>query len=155
MCVYPKIFTQTRRIEKVMPKFSNVSTERLATCHQDLQTLFHYVIKYYDCTVVCGYRGEKDQNKAYMEGKSQVKYPNSKHNYKVSLAADVAPYDNGRIDWDFEQMYHFAGFVQGIAQMLFDYGAIKHKLRLGADWDGDNDVQDQRFKDLPHFELIK
>jgi len=138
-----------------MPSFSKISLERLETCHQDLVTLFHYVIKYYDCTIVCGQRGAKEQNKAYKNGKSQVKYPFSKHNTEpLSEAVDAAPFDNGVIDWNFDQMYHFAGFVQGIAQMLFDYGAMQYRIRLGADWDMDNDVQDQRFKDLPHFELI-
>lgn len=136
-----------------MPKFSKTSMFRLQTCHQDLQTIFNYVIKKYDCTIVCGYRDAKDQNNAFKNGKSQVKYPNSKHNKAPSMAVDVAPYDNGMIDWDYEQMYHFAGYVQGIAQMLKDYGAITHSIRLGSDWDGDNDVQDQSFIDLPHFEL--
>ncbi len=136
-----------------MPSFSNISKSRLNTCHQELQTLFHYVIKYYDCTIVTGTRNKADQNECYIKGTSQVKYPNSKHNSLPSMAVDAAPYDNGKIDWDYDQMYHFAGFVQGIAQMLYDYGSMKQRIRLGADWDGDNDVQDQKFKDIPHFEL--
>ena len=138
-----------------MPAFSHTSQQRLNTCHQDLITLFHYVIKYYDCTIVCGQRGEVEQNKCYEDGSSQVKYPFSKHNVEpLSEAVDAAPYENGGIDWSERQMYHFSGFVQGIARMLYDYGAMSHEIRLGADWDRDNDVQDQRFKDLPHFELV-
>ena len=28
------------------------------------------------------------------------------------------------------------------------------KLRCGGDWDGDTETTDQKFHDLPHFELI-
>ena len=138
-----------------MPKFSKISQERLNTCHQDLITLFNYVIKYFDCTIVCGGRDEAEQNKCFNDGSSQVKYPFSKHNVlPLSEAVDAAPYENGGIDWSKDQMYYFSGFVLGIARMLYDYGAMERRIRLGADWDGDNDIQDQRFKDLPHFELV-
>ena len=70
------------------------------------------------------------------------------------MAVDAASFNNGAIDWDYEQMYYFAGFVLGVAKMLKKYGAITHDIRLGADWDGDNDIHDQRFKDLPHFEIL-
>ena len=137
-----------------MPSFSTTSKDRLKTCHQDLQTLFHYVIEFFDCTIVCGYRDKDAQNKAYMDGKSQVRWANSKHNKTPSMAVDVAPFNNGVIDWDYEQMYYFAGFVLGVAKMLKKYGAITSDIRLGADWDGDNEIHDQRFKDLPHFEIL-
>ena len=137
-----------------MPSFSTTSKDRLKTCHRDLQTLFHYVIEFFDCTIVCGYRDKEAQNKAYMDGKSQVRWANSKHNKTPSMAVDVAPFNNGVIDWDYEQMYYFAGFVLGVAKMLKKYGAITSDIRLGADWDGDNEIHDQRFKDLPHFEIL-
>ena len=81
-----------------MPKYSTISKSRLVTCHQDLQTLFNEVIKYYDCTIVYGHRGEIAQNQAYAEGKSQLKWPNSKHNKWPSLAVDAAPYERTAID---------------------------------------------------------
>ena len=44
-----------------MPKFGNRSKQRLETCHEDLQEIFNEVIKYFDCSVLCGHRGEEDQ----------------------------------------------------------------------------------------------
>ena len=138
-----------------MPKYSTISKSRLLTCHQDLQTLFNEVIKYYDCTIVYGHRGEIAQNQAYAEGKSQLKWPNSKHNKWPSLAVDAAPYERTAIDWGKLQSSNFAGFVLGIAAMLFAEGKITHRIRSGADWDMDNDVDDTTFWDACHFEIVE
>ena len=63
-----------------------------------------------------------------------------------SLAADVVPYP---IDWeDHQRFYMFVGIVQGIA------ASMNIKIRCGADWDGDMEIKDQNFHDLPHFELL-
>ena len=75
-----------------MPKFSNLSKARLAGAHEDLQVLFKEVVKYFDCTVLCGFRDEAAQNKAFEDGFSTVKYPNSKHNQVPSKAVDVVPF---------------------------------------------------------------
>lgn len=138
-----------------MPSFSKTSLDRLNTCHQDLITLFTEVIKYYDCTVVCGHRGEEEQNKAFAEGKSKKKWPNSNHNVKPSEAVDVSPYEKGGIDWSWEQGLFFAGFVLGISERLYAEGKIKHKIRSGVDWNDDRNIHDTTFKDAPHFEIIK
>lgn len=136
-----------------MPKFSLESQKKLSTCHPDLQTLFDEVIKYFDCTVIEGFRDESDQNKAFADGKSKLKWPNGKHNKNPSMAVDVSPYP---IDWkNIKRMYWFAGFVMGIANHLRYEGKIDHGVRYGGDWDRDNDIDDQTFKDLVHFELTE
>lgn len=53
-----------------MPQFSKTSRQRLETCHQDLQTIFNYVVKYFDCTIVCGHRDKIAQNTAYSDNYS-------------------------------------------------------------------------------------
>ena len=137
-----------------MYNFSKISKERLAGCHPDLQVLFNEVILYYDCSIIVGRRGMEDQNKAFNSGKSSLEYPLSKHNQlPLSLAIDVAPYP---IDWeDKNRFYHFGGLVQGIAHILFDEARMKHRLRWGGDWDGDNDLRDQKLYDLVHFEIME
>ena len=128
-----------------MAKFGNTSKKRLETCDERLQSLFNEVVKVFDCSILVGHRGEEDQNKAYKEGNSQVKWPKGKHNKKPSSAVDVAPYP---IDWeDRERFSYFAGFVKGVAYRL------NITLRWGGDWDGDNDLSDNNFDDLVHFEL--
>lgn len=128
-----------------MPKFSQKSLEKLKTCDPKLRQLFEEVIKEYDCTILCGFRGEEEQNRYFDLGMSKLNWPNSRHNSYPSKAVDVAPYP---IDWnDMEKFYHFGGYVQGIAYKL------DTKLRWGGDWDGDFDLKDQNFFDLVHFEL--
>ena len=130
-----------------MPTFGERSRNNLATCHEDLQKLFNEVIKYFDCCVICGHRGQEEQDKAYHDGFSKLKFPESKHNQMPSLAADVVPYP---IDWnDTRRFYIFVGIVRGIAAMM------NIPVRCGADWDGDMELKDQNFHDLPHFELFE
>lgn len=130
-----------------MPSFGTRSKMQLGSCHSDLQKLFEEVIKHYDCTILEGHRTEDRQNELYSQGKSKVKFPDSKHNSFPSMAVDVVPYP---IDWDdTRRFYMFVGIVRGIASQL------GINIRCGADWDGDLEVKDQNFHDLPHFELIK
>lgn len=128
-----------------MPTFGTRSNANLDTCHPDLQRLFREVVKHYDCTVICGHRSKDAQDEAVQNGMSKTVYPNSKHNSIPSLAADVVPYP---IDWqDREGFYNFGGFVKGVASQM------GISIRWGGDWDSDNDLHDQKFIDLPHFEI--
>ena len=128
-----------------MPRFGKKSKGNLATCHPDLQKVFNEVIKYVDCSVLEGHRSKDRQNKLYKEGKTQVKYPDGRHNASPSNAVDVTPYP---VDWDDrERQTLFAGFVLGIAR------SMGITLRWGGDWDQDFQVQDNRFDDFPHFEI--
>jgi peptidoglycan L-alanyl-D-glutamate endopeptidase CwlK len=136
-----------------MPQFSLISKERLSWCHPDLQKLFNFVIQYYDCTIVDGYRTKAKQEEAFDSGASKVHYP-STHNSKPSIAVDVAPYEIGGVDWGKTQSAYFAGFVMGVAALLYHRGDIKHRIRCGIDWDKDNDIDDTLFWDGGHFELV-
>jgi len=128
-----------------MPRFGKRSKKRLATCDDRLQDLFKKVIKYFDCTVIQGHRGEAEQNQAYDAGRSKLRYPDGKHNADPSKAVDVAPYP---IDWsDRDRFHYFGGFVLGIASQM------GLKIRWGGDWDRDTQVKDNKFDDLPHFEI--
>ena len=139
-----------------MPKFSTASALKLSTCHPDMQTLFNEVVKTYDCTIVCGHRNEADQNKAYNEGKSEKRWPESKHNTTPSQAVDVMPYlPQVGIDWkDEKALYLFIGKVMVIAHQLWLKGDMAHQVRFGVDWDGDGRTLDQTFHDGAHCELI-
>ena len=130
-----------------MPRFGSRSRKNLATCDEDLQDLFNEVIKYVDCSVICGHRNKEDQNKAFKEKRTKVKFPNGRHNSNPSRAVDVVPYP---IDWNDRERFHlFAGFVLGIAQ------SMEINIRWGGDWNKNFEVDDNNFDDFPHFELIK
>lgn len=135
-----------------MPTFSLKSIANLSTCHPDLQTLANEVIKHFDCTCTCGHRNQQDQDKAFFEGKSKLKFPHGNHNSIPSTAMDLYPYP---IDMkNTNRFYWFGGYVLGIAEMLYLTGKMKHKIRYGGDWDGDKDINDQTFNDLVHFEIV-
>lgn len=135
-----------------MPKFSQESFSRLSTCHPDLQAIFYEVIKSFDCTVLQGYRNQADQEADFNAGNTQLHYPKSKHNTKPSQAVDVSPYP---IDWkNIKRFYWFAGYVMGIAQRLKDEGKIAHAIRYGGDWNRDNNIDNEKFRDLVHFEIL-
>ena len=103
-----------------MPKFSEKSLAFLNTCDPKLQDIFLEIIEYFDISILCGERNEKEQTDAYNSRASQLKYPYSKHNKKPSLAVDVAPYP---IDWHDPKRF-FASYtdeqVIGLVGEIFD-----------------------------------
>lgn len=128
-------------------KYSAKSLEKLNTCHPDLQKLFKEAIKYVDITIIEGVRTKERQEELVETGKSKTL--DSKHLKQsdgFSYAVDAMPTP---IEWEnWQKNYLFAGFIKGLAC------SMGIKIRMGADWDGDFDTKDQKFHDLPHFELI-
>lgn len=137
-----------------MPKFSQDSFSKLSTCHHDLQVLFFEVIKYFDCTVLQGYRNQVDQEKAFLDGNTKLHYPNGKHNAQPSMAVDVTPYP---VDFnDSKLSIWFGGYVMGIAQKLKDEGKMSHSVRWGGSWDGLGRLDTSgQLNDADHFELVE
>ena len=130
-----------------MPTFSRRSLNHLDTCHFSLQRLFLEVIKERDCTILQGFRGKDDQEKAFNEGKSKAHWGQSKHNYSPSCAVDVMPYP---IDWnDIKGITEFAKYVLSVAKKL------DIKIVWGADWDSDGIPWERENWEIdgPHYEL--
>lgn len=120
-----------------MPKFSKTSLDRLNTCDSRLIRLMEVVISEMDITILCGHRGREEQNKAFMEGKSKLCYPKSKHNSYPSRAVDICPYP---INWDdIDGFKELATIVKQKAQEL------DIPIEWGGDWIG--------FKDYPHWQI--
>ena len=148
-----------------MPSYSKNSDRHLKTATGSLQRLFDRVVTFYDNTIIQGWRPLSEQHALFNSGRSKVK--RGKHNEVPSQAVDSAPYINGRIPWpqtptdwtdakqrnayikDLNQFYHYGGFVLGVA------AAEGIKIRWGGDWDRDNDLADQSFNDMVHFEDLK
>ena len=130
-----------------MPSFSDKSLAKLSTCDPRLQRVFHEAVRHFDCTILEGYRDKERQNRMVEEGKSQVRWPDGKHNTVPSMAVDVMPYP---VVWDDRERQNlFAGFVLATAK------AVGIELRWGGDWDRDTEVRDNTFDDLVHFELVE
>ncbi len=131
-----------------MPKFSNVSRDRLATCDPILQKLMERAVKRLDIAIVCGHRGKEEQDEAVRTGKSKLTFPKSKHNSLPSKAVDVAFWDGKKLSWDAKQAAFLAGYILACADEM------GIEIRLGADWDRDRNITDEKFIDLPHVELV-
>lgn len=129
-----------------MNKFSPISATRLASCHPQLQAVFNKVLEICDCSILCGHRTEAEQN-ALPSTNTQVRFPNSKHNSVPSKAVDATPYPYDEDDR--ERFSYFAGIVIGVGASM---GAA---IRWGGDWDKDNELKDNGFDDLMHFELVE
>lgn len=133
--------------------FGKISQVNIAQLDYRLQRLLYRFAdiapKELDLTIVCGYRGEAEQNKAFQEGRSQKPWPASKHNLSPSQAFDFTPYPfAGKKDW--EDTAHFARVV-GALQLAAALEGIT--IRVGIDFSGDGRTVDERFVDAGHVEL--
>ena len=133
-----------------MTPFGKTSMRRLSTCDGRLQRLFTRVNERFTCTIICGGRGEAEQNEAFRTGKSKLRYPDGKHNKTPSQAVDVMP---DPVCWDetaknIEQLTLFAGYVLGVASEM------GINIRWGHDWDKDMKPDTRGLVDRPHYELV-
>lgn len=121
-------------------KWGKASKERLLTCDKRLQDLADMMLarSEFDLTVICGYRGEKEQNEAYKAGKSKAIYGKSKHNHEPSLAMDLCPYP---INWDTKD--------KRWTEMALNAMWCAGKLGVEITWGGSF----KSISDLPHIEL--
>jgi len=135
-----------------MPVYSKNSKQKLLSCHPELQRLFFAVIEYYDCMILIGHRKKKEQDEAFRSNKSKFVFPDSNHNSMPSKAVDAIPWfrSEPHIRWDdIKKFYQFGGFVQGVSKVL------GINIRWGGNWDMDDELHDQKFFDLVHFEVIE
>lgn len=123
-----------------MFKYSETSRKRLSECHEDLQRLFNEIIKDHDVTIVTGYRGQEEQDKAFADGRSLLKFPHGKHNQLPSKAVDFCP---SPYDWDKDSPP--IRFLAEAIKLKADQMGIK--VSYGGDWTG--------FKDTDHIELLE
>lgn len=130
-----------------MPAFSALSEQRLETCDVRLQAILKEAIRHVDFTVLCGFRGPDEQEDAFRTGRSKVRWPNSKHNRRPSVAVDLAPFP---VDWtDTARFARLAGYIERIAH---EQGV---KLRWGGDFDQDGRTVGEKFIDMPHLEIVE
>ena len=110
--------------------FGKRSKEKLAQCHADLQLIANEALKVsrMDFGISEGHRTIEKQQEYFHAGKSKVDgiKIKEKNNYQPTVA------------------------------FMINEGKITHRLRWGFNWDMDGEIgTDQRFQDMPHFELKK
>ena len=117
--------------------FSQRSINNLNTVDARLIIVFATAIQYspYDFIVIEGKRSHNRQLQLVEQGKSRTM--NSRH--LTGDAIDIAVWDQGRVDWDFEKYRLIAAHVKKVAK--------QHKIKIewGGDWID--------FKDGVHFQL--
>jgi peptidoglycan LD-endopeptidase CwlK len=128
-----------------MARFGQESRARLKLAHPLLQKLMKEAIKEFDFTILQSMRGRADQEMAFKLGHTKVHFGNSAHNWYPSIALDVAPWP---VNWkNLKPFYNLSKVILPIAREM------KIPIRWGGDWDSDGDSTDQKFMDLPHYEL--
>ena|SRR5688572_12412576 len=119
--------------------FGKKSLEVRSQLHPDLQKVVDEVSKTVNCSLICGHRNEADQNRAFAEGKSKLKWPKSRHNSWPSEAVDIVPYP---VDW--KDIKAFKAMAVKIKEAAETVGV---KIEWGGDW--------VNFRDYPHWQLKK
>lgn len=122
-----------------MNKYGTRSKQVRSELTPTLRIIFDTVLERMDHSLVCGFRPENEQNMAFAAGASKLRWPNSKHNRKPSPAVDADPYPLKKGAAGKEQSIYFAGYVQGVSDILFKLGETRRRTRnLGntslGDW---------------------
>ena len=158
-----------------MYSFGKQSLQNLSSCSEELRRVAYRALGYglMDFSVIEGHRDQHTQDKYYDMGVSKVKWPDGKHNSLPSKAFDLNPYDHrfkcGLIGNDIQVRHFMVTYKMSMSDvrsyittqyhrmaMLISAAAKEEKvpMRWGGDWDRDNDILDQSFNDLAHFERI-
>jgi len=136
-------------------RFGKRSMSHLDTCHTKLKVLAVDLIEHIDFSVLEGHRS-RQTHEALPIGATQVDYEDSRHSKLPSEAIHMAPWpyplfedpDPEIVKKAYWEQVYFAGWVMLTAAKL------DIKLRWGGDWNMNNSLQDNKFDDLCHWELV-
>ena len=131
-----------------MNRFGRNSRKQLSTADGRLQEIAHIVLKIKDHSVIKGHRNQREQHTAYLDGHSELDWPNGKHNALPSLAIDVQTYPLPDTNQELrEEQLYLLGLYKGVAYMK------GIPVRSGSDWDRDGEIADTSFDDFYHVEI--
>lgn len=132
-----------------MRKWGEKSQHVYDTLDPALQRIMDRVLhEVADISLLYGFRNEAEQNRLFDEGKSQLRFPKSKHNHYPSIAVDFAPYPYPKRE---TKLWAALAYVAGRAIAIAAQEGII--LRWGGDWNQNGDLTDQHFDDLFHLEI--
>lgn len=146
-----------------MFSFGSSSLERLQECHEDLQKIARLAISKSDIDfgISEGYRSVERQKQLYTEGKSKIDGINKlgKHNYNPSMAIDIYIYHPNieirrKLAYDKIHLSYIAGIFRACSEELKSKGEISHSIRWGGNFNMNNELAEESFLDMPHFELV-
>ncbi len=142
-----------RNVQGALYRYSSTSLRHLSSCETGLQLIGLEMSLIRDCTVICGNRTNREQEKAFASGRSKLKAGQSRHNIFPSQAMDIVPAEAVKAwalgeDLPSEMYWEFHRQMNALA---VGYGL---NLRWGGDWDGDGSGSDQTFNDYAHYERV-
>lgn len=113
--------------------------EKLALAHPELVKWFREQVKpcHNDVHISWSYRDQASQEQAFLDGKSRLHFPNSKHNKRPALALDLFKLTE-------ENAALFPPLLY--AAIASEATAAGSPIEWGGSWVG-------RLKDLDHFQL--
>lgn len=116
---------------------------KLEQAHHEIGYWFREIKKSFpDVHVSCTFRNKIDQDIAYQEGRSRLKWPNSKHNLMNGNTPCSRAFDLFMLRPDFVAEWRPAYFKE-IADLLLMFNA---PIVWGGAW--------KKFTDYPHFQLM-
>lgn len=121
-------------------KWGKSSLNNLKTCDQRLQDMANMMLARsdFDLAIICGFRGEQEQNDAFLRGASKARFGQSKHNTFPSQAIDIVPYP---INWDTTDRR----WQEMALNAMWCAGRLNIKIRWGGTF--------KKLADYPHFEI--
>lgn len=122
-----------------------VLATELITAFSNMRTLLDTIG--IDVEMICGWRGEKEQQEALAGGFSKQGFGGSPHNF--GAAFDLVQVVNGQPNWKTDEA----------TWAKIGMAGEKYGLTWGYDWDGDTIVNSKdstpgsKFDDRPHFQV--
>lgn len=126
-------------------KFGKRSATNLYQCHRVLQKLAEKSLETSprDFSIICGHRSKEEQDKAFAEGKSKLRFPKSAHNSSPAMAFDFAPYP---LDWT-----DITSFIEVGEHILQTFEGMEESEEFEIQWGGNW----KSFKDYPHIQISR
>lgn len=121
-------------------KWSKTSQKHLNSCDKRLQDLANLMLSRskFDLTITCGHRTEKEQENAYISGKSNARFGQSKHNFYPSQAIDIIPCP---VNWDKKDKR----WQEVALNAMWCAGKLGFEITWGGSF--------KSLEDYPHYEL--
>jgi peptidoglycan LD-endopeptidase CwlK len=114
-----------------------VSKQKLSQAHEMLIEFVTELDKRVPLTVICGYRGEAEQQEAYLTGHSRAQFGESPHNFKPSLAVDIGPRP---LDW---------GDLKAFDKLISEARRLAEDMHLDLEFGADF----KNLVDRPHIQI--
>jgi peptidoglycan L-alanyl-D-glutamate endopeptidase CwlK len=128
-----------------MSKFDAGAAARLKKAHPLLQKLMNAAREKTAFTILDSQRGRAAQELAFRQKRSKAHFGQSAHNWAPAIALDVAPLP---VNW--KNIKPFADLAKIVLPLAKEMGI---PIRWGGDWNMNGKTADERFIDMPHYEL--